>query len=694
MVSHKNQATYQEKDKTLIDNQKIKEVQDTSIRCLPNEITILSETTESILVTSTRITSGEKVMIIESNHQIREGLLGEVTEEDNIFTADMHDFNLNNRPSRIFFDEAVGIEISVRHRDQTVVWNGLHLKRREFTGYEFIYTYAGLASTGTTFGRKLTAEKTDMGIHEPLTTHLSIVPLVEPTEVYYLDGRYALLNKFNGGGQKLGSIADGTDITDAVSKGQLNEVETKANKAITDNSTQDGKISANTAKVGITPEQASSIVINNSKVGITTSQANNIVTNTEKVGITPEQISNITTNNGKTGITTDQATEIVENTKKTGISSAQAAEITSNTNAAANTYRKDEHVSTSEGVGNAGRPVKLNSSGVIDSSMIDITSFTYQGNFKPTIEQEYPDTTGVDYGGIWSVSDADNGYSYTSGSLTGTMVNNGDMLVYGETSFSVIKSTFDSSMYYKLDGSAALTAALSGGAQKLSNIAQGTSSTDAVTKAQLDAVKVTADGAVAINHTQDTAISLNTAKTGISSSQASAINTNSSKVGITSQQSTDIINNTKKTGITPDQTSAIVVNSAKKGISSSQESAISANSSKVGITSEQSSAISVNTSKVGISPTQASDILTNNGKIGITSSQSSAISTNSSKVGISSSQASAISTNSGKTGVTSEVKSTTSESGTVRIKNMVSLTRSAYDAIGTKISDTLYVIKG
>ncbi|HEX7367138.1 MAG TPA: hypothetical protein VF273_08575, partial [Pelobium sp.] len=48
-------------------------------------------------------------------------------------------------------------------------------------------------------------------------------------------------------------------------------------------------IVANTAKVGITAEQADAIVANTAKVGITSEQADAIITNTAKVGITSAQ---------------------------------------------------------------------------------------------------------------------------------------------------------------------------------------------------------------------------------------------------------------------------------------------------------------------------------------------------------------------------------------------------------------------
>jgi uncharacterized protein YpmB len=127
------------------------------------------------------------------------------------------------------------------------------------------------------------------------------------------------------------------------------------------------KISANSLKIGITPEQSAAIVINSSKVSITQAQADAIVANTAKVGITPEQIvsivasdAHITTvtgnphnvtkeeiglglvpnhdftdevnaNTAKVGITQAQADAIVANTAKVGITQAQADAIVANT---------------------------------------------------------------------------------------------------------------------------------------------------------------------------------------------------------------------------------------------------------------------------------------------------------------------------------------------------------------------------
>lgn len=64
--------------------------------------------------------------------------------------------------------------------------------------------------------------------------------------------------------------------------------------------------------------------------------------------------------------------------------------------------------------------------------------------------------------------------------------------------------------------------------------------------------------------------------------------------------------------------SAVVLNTAKTGITSGQAADIITNNAKVGITPTQASDITTNNAKVGITPTQASDIVTNNAKVGYT----------------------------------------------------------------------------
>ncbi len=93
-------------------------------------------------------------------------------------------------------------------------------------------------------------------------------------------------------------------------------------------------------------------------------------------------------------------------------------------------------------------------------------------------------------------------------------------------------------------------------------------------------------------------------------SDNSDVSTNSAKVGITTQQASDITANNAKTGITPTQAGEITANTAK--ISYTDASAVAANTAKVGITTQQASDITANNSKV--SYTDASAVAANTAK--------------------------------------------------------------------------------
>ena len=115
-------------------------------------------------------------------------------------------------------------------------------------------------------------------------------------------------------------VLDSDDIAEGSSNLYFTDARVSANTNVT----------ANTAKVGITTQQAADIVTNNSKVGITTQQASDITANNSKVGITTTQADAITANTAKVGITTTQANEITANTAKVGITTQQASDITTN----------------------------------------------------------------------------------------------------------------------------------------------------------------------------------------------------------------------------------------------------------------------------------------------------------------------------------------------------------------------------
>ena len=94
------------------------------------------------------------------------------------------------------------------------------------------------------------------------------------------------------------------------------------------NTTQTNAIALNTAKTGITSQQAADISTNNDKTGISSGQASAIVTNTAKTGISSQQASDISTNNSKTGISSQQTSDITTNNAKVSYPGLASADLT------------------------------------------------------------------------------------------------------------------------------------------------------------------------------------------------------------------------------------------------------------------------------------------------------------------------------------------------------------------------------
>ena len=294
--------------------------------------------------------------------------------------------------------------------------------------------------------------------------------------------------------------------------------------------TQNTAIALNAAKTGITSQQASDITANNAKVGITSQQASDITANNTKVGITTAQASEITANTLKTGITSQQASDITANNAKVGITSQQASDITANNTKVGITAQQTSDITANNAkVGYTEALVSANTDVVANTAKVGITS------------QQTSDIT---------VNNAKVGYT--------------ESLVSANT-----------------------------------NVAANTAK-------------------VGITAQQASDITANNAKVGITTTQASEITANTLKTGITSQQASDITANNAKVGITSQQTSDITANNAKVGITSQQASDITANNAKVGITTVQADAIVANTLKVGITSQQTSDITVNNAKVGYT----------------------------------------------------------------------------
>jgi Fe-S-cluster formation regulator IscX/YfhJ len=138
-------------------------------------------------------------------------------------------------------------------------------------------------------------------------------------------------------------VLDSDDITEGASNLYYTDARVSANSDVT----------ANTAKVGITTQQAADIVTNNAKVGITTQQASDITTNNAKVGITTAQADAITANTAKNSYPSADATKLagieagaeVNPTSTDELSEGTTnlyyteARVSANTNVAANTLK-------------------------------------------------------------------------------------------------------------------------------------------------------------------------------------------------------------------------------------------------------------------------------------------------------------------------------------------------------------------
>jgi hypothetical protein len=243
----------------------------------------------------------------------------------------------------------------------------------------------------------------------------------------------------------------------------------------------------------------------------------------------------------------------------------------------------------------------------------------------------------------------------------------------------------------------------------LSGVMHFVDTTDATQNAAGSSFKVTKEDFLKEN---TAAISLNSAKTGITTGQSSAITANTVKISFDSTSSTRLANtsgtntgdqnlapyatlasptftgtvsgitktmvglgnvlntdltpevnlNTAKVGISTVQANAITVNTSKVGYTDALVAAaptVVANTAKIGITSSQASAITVNTAKVGYNEALVSanpNVTANTAKVGITTGQASAITANTAKVGYSDALVAAapsVVANTAKVGITS-----------------------------------------
>jgi len=157
-------------------------------------------------------------------------------------------------------------------------------------------------------------------------------------------------------------------------------------------------------------------------------------------------------------------------------------------------YVKTDFINISHGSIDAGKPIILSADGKIHASMLDVSTFYYVGPFTPTPGDyitEYPDTTNEEYGAFWVIQGVDptNGYTFTSQCIScdlyGKTVNNGDFMVWAALGWSIMAGEMNPTLYYKLDGSNAITGPFNGGNQQFKTAADGTDDSDLVTLRQL-----------------------------------------------------------------------------------------------------------------------------------------------------------------------------------------------------------------
>jgi hypothetical protein len=241
------------------------------------------------------------------------------------------------------------------------------------------------------------------------------------------------------------------------------------------------EIIVNSAKVGITPAQASAIVANTAKVGITTEQANAIIANTAKVGITSEQASDIESANVHIATVTGNPHQVTK--AEVGLGNVPNVDLS----AAVASATAAQHTHVNKAI--------LDATTVAFTTALNdaITANTAKVGITPT---QASDITAAN---VHRAITTGNPHNVTKAEIGLGNVPNIDL------SNDVSLNTVDRHNH--------------------------------ANKATLDAT--TASFTVA----QADAITANTAKVGITPEQATAIIVNSAKVGITTQQAADIVDN-------------------------------------------------------------------------------------------------------------------------------------------------------
>ena len=164
-------------------------------------------------------------------------------------------------------------------------------------------------------------------------------------------------------------------------------------------------------------------------------------------------------------------------------------------------FQKNEFVDNA-GDAAPGRPVKLNSEGLVDYSLLSFDFLTFVGKHEISSTNEYPSYDLTNHNGdFWIVSglglEADGSYTtytLTGGPNAGETVRDGYLFILrlnDDNTFNswVIHETeLDVYRFLKTDGSNAMTADLNVGLHKVINLKAGVNDNDAVTVSQLNAM--------------------------------------------------------------------------------------------------------------------------------------------------------------------------------------------------------------
>lgn len=163
------------------------------------------------------------------------------------------------------------------------------------------------------------------------------------------------------------------------------------------------------------------------------------------------------------------------------------------------TYKKIEHVDHREDDSVGCSPIVLRPDGYIDKTLIDPEAIDPigipVGNHDPSAGTEYPDNSSEPVGSYWIVNKLDNPsgsdgrgdyYTFVTGDLAGETIHIGEFMLTTKEGWSIVSNNRDDSIYYKRDGSVALTGDLAGGGNKGRNFTKGTDPNDLVTVEQLN----------------------------------------------------------------------------------------------------------------------------------------------------------------------------------------------------------------